>query len=178
MSQGLQPSRGTRPPRPGCPMIPSTQSLCFLSWRQWKLISHQLEEPAGPVWLGDESGNAAITSVQRTRTQGVAATHLLIQENNHDARVSWVSFCLIRSTCPCPCPQVNLPVAVCDDVVAGAVGGGGAGAVGGGGGGEDDAGRGELRGGGGAPPGQARLQGGGQGGEQEQVEQEEVHAGE
>ena len=87
-------------------------------------------------------------------------------------------FCLIRSARPRPCPQVDLPVAIRDNVVAGAVRGRGAGAVGGGGGGEDDARGGELRGGGGAPPGQARLQGGGQGGEQEQVEQEELHAGE
>ena len=86
------------------------------------------------------------------------------------------SFCLIGSTRPCPCPKVDLPISICDDVVGGAVGGCSAGAVGGGGGGEDDAGRGELRGGGGTAPGQARLQGGGQGGEQEQVEQEELHA--
>ena len=87
---------------------------------------------------------------------------------------------LIRCTCSSVGPQVDLPSSVGDDVVGVTVGGGHAGAVGRGGRGEDDARRrGELgRRGGRAPPGQPGLQVGGEGGEEEQVEQEDLHEGE
>ena len=87
---------------------------------------------------------------------------------------------LIRSTCSRVRSQVNLPSSVGDDVVGVTVGGGHAGAVGRRGRGEDDARRrGELgRRGGRAPPGQPGLQVGGEGGEKEQVEQEDLHEGE